>query len=511
MNWLKVFDGISMKTKLYSGANNDRLQTNFGGFMSILCYSTILSAIVYFYYRFLQYDSPFIVQNDIIEDYPIWKNFNEIPFMVRMSDDKSVPYSQADKLYYVTGLWIQTQETNGSLVQVYETINFKKCNMSDTMSYSFLFNQTGLIDSYYCPIFNKNVDMYGYYGGITDYSFFIVFIRQCNSQNPASNCLLQPDINNLVEGSTSYVDLLTVDNYPAQYSTDPKTAAIYSLRENISNTIQTRLWLGLHHVDYYTDFGLIFEELQSTSFHMIEYYKQTLMLPSVDKLRTGVAAMGLISIYNHKFKTIYNRSYKKFQELLAQLGGIIKAISIIAELIFFPYGSNSVYLKLVNSIIHITRSQESLEADTRDDQFNLTTCKLNNFVPTQAKPEDVSRNLLITKNRQLRKGVKLGFIDSIVPIEINCTTRKDVKLFKASLNYLFKNLTIDNLLQTNYELNKLKLMLLSQDEQIAFKYLWSSEMFEESKLMDLEIALKSVLNHKSLLKGFLQSEIKSTQ
>lgn len=511
MEWLKKFDSLSMEAKLYSGTSNSRLQTNFGAFISILSYITILASIIYFFYSFLQYDKPFIVQNDIIEDQPVWPNFNQIPFMVRLSDDKSVPYIAPESIYSVSGLWITTQETNGSLAQIYENISFKRCNLSDTMSYANLFQSMGSMDSFFCPIFNRNVNMTGYYGGVQAYSYFIVFMRQCNTKNSSAGCLPQADIDNFLDHSISYVDFMTVDNYPSQYNPDPKTSAIYTLRESASNSLQARLWLGLHHVDYFTDMGFIFEDLQVTNFHMIEYYKQTLTLASIDKLKSGGTSMILLSMYNHKVKTVYHRSYKKFQELLAQLGGIVKAISVISEFLFFSYGRNSVFLKLINSIIHITKTPQFFDFKAKVDLLEVSTSKINNFMSNNSKFEINKSFTIRAKNHELRERLKLGFINSLIPLQVNCSKNKNVRLAKTSLEYVYQNLTVDNILQTSYELGKLKLMLLTKDEQDAFNYLYSSKKVDEHKLEEVTKALRSIFEERSSLRDYLQGELRANK
>lgn len=515
MNWFKKFDSLSMEAKLYSGSSNNRLQTNFGAFLSILSYITIMASFVYFFYSFLQYDKPFIVQKDVVEDAPIWYNFNQIPFMIRLT--ARFPYSQAEKIYSISGNWITTSEVNGTWVQSLDNnIAFNRCNLSNAMSYIDLFKNVGSIDSYFCPIFSSNVDMKGYYGGVKEYSYFIAFIRQCNTTDPFANCLAQTEIDNYLDHSISYVEFLTVDNIPSQYDPDPKIPTIYSLREAASNSLQLRLWLGLHHVDYYTDYGLIFEDLTLTTFHLIEYYKQTLTLASKDKLKSGATSMILLSIYNHKVKTIYYRTYKKFQELLAQLGGIFKAISLIAELLFFTYGRNTVYLNLINSIIHITKFHQAFDIfEVKPAESGLlenSNFKLNNFFSNQSKDEMSKFSLnFVSKNKVLREKLKVGLIQSFIPLDINCSKSKNIRLIKMSLDFIYKNLTTNNLLQANYELKKLKQMLLSKEEQEIFHYLYSSNQIEESRVDDVAKALKSIFEQKSDLMGFLKHELCSNQ
>ena len=523
MKFLKRIDNISTKTTLYGNNNSDRLQTHFGGILTIISYSSVIAAIFYFFIRFLHYDKPFIVMNEEKERFIEFPLYNKMPFMMRVSDEKGGVIPNQDKLFSFLYLWITADyDEKGNLVQTYNPIPMIQCNQTHIKGYENAF-EANKISDFFCPNFEKDVSLDGYYGSDSPYSFSISLIYQCvnSTQN---TCYPQDEIDNKL--TNIYMDYIVGDNIPSSYTSNPINKMVFSSRLSITNSNFIRVWLGFHHIDYISDFGLIFEEKNNIFFHSIEFYKQDLSLYSKSTFETGQMPFAAISIQNHTYKTTYNRSYMKFQDLLANLGGILKAIILITEIIYFIFGTRLSELLLMNRVSHLIRFNlfdDSTEFNLFNSSLNMPSKKVgsneesnmqtifkkmndittsdnnyktsnlspslmkNNFVNKKAIGEDNNKssiripyNLSLNKIREsaikMRKNFEIDFIYKIFPFKLSCgfcMNNKDYKVFNLALQKLNETVTPETIITSKIELDHLKMIILSCEELALFNFLYS--------------------------------------
>lgn len=101
----------------------------------------------------------------------------------------------------------------------------------------------------------------------------------------------------------------------------------------------------MHQGLYTTDVGLLFQHDQSEQFYSIDTYKEEFRQINKGLVDTGELFFAIISFQNHPFITYYLRSYMKFQDMIANIGGILKGIILIASSINYIFGRKLSNLK----------------------------------------------------------------------------------------------------------------------------------------------------------------------
>ena len=193
-------------------------------------------------------------------------------------------------------------------------------------------------------------DLYGVYGSVKGFSLFQYSFVFCNDER-FSDCYPHDYISN--KARTTYLDLLFLDHEINSFNTLPQKPIVTGERLLLSNELNYRYWFNFKSVFYYSDFGFIFEEKTLNNFIIrdkVETTVKTLGLISNSLIQN---AFGALTIINSKVFSKYERVYMKLQQLIANVGGILKAISICTVVINKLFSSRIYYLSLINSIIDV--------------------------------------------------------------------------------------------------------------------------------------------------------------
>ena len=173
-----------------------------------------------------------------------------------------------------------------------------------------------------------------------------------------------------------------------------------------------------------------------------------------------------MSIYIGFTKTYYKyqRTYMKVQDLLAQVGGVIKAVFTFFQV--FSYFFNSYYL----------------------DTYVLSLTQKHKLTYTEKKLNDISNSKLdLTKDKSVAD-VKQSKINNFMDKRSEShdfSLRTDIKMFEylkylfccgtedviRSVKYVKKMTSVENLIESNTEFLHLKSMLFNDHQQIGFKLL----------------------------------------
>lgn len=110
---------------------------------------------------------------------------------------------------------------------------------------------------------------------------------------------------------------------------------------NISN------YIGLRSIKLETDRGVLFEEIESK--HILIVSENKVNYPHYDS-ESEDHFYEIIIAYDGYIKDKYQRTYKKLQSLFAEIGGIIKILTLLGVIICKPISSLEMRMKMVNHI-----------------------------------------------------------------------------------------------------------------------------------------------------------------
>ena len=189
----------------------------------------------------------------------------------------------------------------------------------------------------------------------------------------------------------------------------------------LSSSVYKRQFIYVKNIDYFTDYGLIFEDEQQVSVYQVDSATADLYFNSAAALTPNTLSEMSITIKN--IKDVYSRKYYKLQNLAADLGGVLKAVLIVS--VFF------------NKII----SEPMLNNYIYDSLFGYTNLnkKINQKSKIQIKDE-TKRNLNILKSERIEVNSKNKFLSKNEIFKFSKSKINNVKLlfgFLDKKNYTF--------------------------------------------------------------------------
>lgn len=336
---LYKLDVLGVEASLYSHESSKKHQSSFGGLLSFLIFLLITAASSYFSYQFFNRQN-FNLISSFRTDYTLsYEDFSDTPFMIRLSGNYNIAYSHN---YYVLKMIFNEFDETVSNQQIREEVLMEPCDINKHFKKNKdLIETINDINTYYCPIYTRSMPIYGVYGS-TWYSYHHITFKPCIEGITGKSC---GDYATIMEDlKISYVDFVTISNKIDHYSSKPNTPQLYKGRVQVTISMFKRLWLYWQGVDYTTDSGYIF-----TSSHHDKFFNFYNVNVDVD-LEAKDNAFIWVSLLNYDTKSYYERAYMKAQTLLANIGGIIKGLTIIGVIINYPISSNLFKANLINSI-----------------------------------------------------------------------------------------------------------------------------------------------------------------
>jgi hypothetical protein len=348
--FVDLFDiyGHSFNLHLFGKAKYKTLIGSLLGFLSLML---MISVALYFIIDLFERKSMTVIFNEDYTKLP-FNNLSNIPIMMVLSDLNGVPIS-SEGLYSFDVKFMnykRIKEADGTFRFGLELvpIQLEKCDLTKHFLGMGDMFKSLKIPSYFCIPPNKyNLTLYGKYGDtLNGWSFLAIFLNKCNLK-------LQKCLNDTYSDSVlgnSALGMAYLSNSINHYNTtSPHSIKVDTSVLLMSSSIFKNYFLNLRQVIYTTDYGLIFEDHQTEDF--FTYNSQSL---DVSMRNTGLPTIGpnfgYVWIKNSDAVSTYSRAYLKGQAVIANIGGIIKAIMVIAKIVSDFLTRRMSYVDLSNTI-----------------------------------------------------------------------------------------------------------------------------------------------------------------
>jgi hypothetical protein len=420
ISWIIEADVLGVEASLYSKNGSKQNKNLFGGIISILMTMLIFGGSIFFVSQFFDRSQISLISNFDEDPNVSLEKFNNLPLMVRLSGNMNAVIP--DNHYKIRFFALTFDENQGS-TQTAFPVTMKKCDV-EKIEKKEIFKSIKDIDSYFCPEWDKAFDLYGIYGS-TNFTYAIMFFSPCvNSPECADKTSVYSSL------SSSYFDYITLTNTIQHYSPDPNYEYVYKGRIAVSSSIYKRIWVYFEKIIYITDIGYIFEEKTTKVFNNVKEYSV-----DVDLRNVTDTDFLWVTFLNYSSTTSFTRSYMKAQALLANIGGIIKGLSICGMIITFPIASNLANQDIINSVYDKNSSfnvetertdkdsnnlknmnyydcnsirKRSMSKLTNSDMGNVNVNKKENPKNSFDNCKSLSENNLITNSNELKKLNKLN-------------------------------------------------------------------------------------------------------
>ena len=384
-NIIRQSDIVSDDIRLRIQNGNTNYKTLFGGLISILSYSLILASIIYFMEKFFNRKESTIISNEKINNDVSIDNFSELPFMIRISDNNGIVKEKSNAYwkFFMSYWWAEKNMTDPiqGMYKRSESIQLSPCDLNNPIhfneKYRKLFSNVTDINTYFCPDYTKNMSLFGIYGDINPFSYFHFSLRACINEIDNNICAPASQLKSYM--SNVYFDYITIDYTVDSHSIIPYFATVSGKRFLVSNTLYRRIWMNYKTVFYESDFGYIFEQKKTDHFFQIAEFSSDINL----NLPSGIVPNTIlgVTISNLNKTNTISRYYSKAQNFLANVGGIIKGITLIAYLLNYMISSKLYNLYLINHLPEVK-------------YLVLNGIDANNFASKKLKYKESSKNFV---------------------------------------------------------------------------------------------------------------------
>ena len=434
-NFIKFFDILGSKPELKINGNS-RYITNIGILMGLISvFFTLILSISYILDVFSRTKFS-IIYNFVNRIQPNVKlNKNQISLL--LIDALGREIIDYDRVFnFNVKFWkiqvpknttaTSTNSTNvTNFIPVNTIIDLPLRNCSD-VNYTFYNNFYVLFSKIYksglCVDFSSfNDTLFGEYGSTYGYSTLNIYINKCvnNTRINKTNCLPIEVIDKKL--AQTYMNLVSIEN---DVDSENFTNPIMSYTKNellpISSTIFKNYFKDLNSVTFDSDDGMLLDNLNT-----YESYRTDKISESVDLRGSNTLFPGTFSqiIFRCSGKTeIYSRTYIKFPETFAKIGGILQAFVIFGKVFVLIWSKNNMLSYLIlhifeNKEINLVVNNRNIQNDfklksieeSKQKFVNTILTKINKFKKISETNSEKQLNL---KNKNTMKIIRNNMINT---------------------------------------------------------------------------------------------------
>jgi hypothetical protein len=460
---MNKLDFLSTKPQLFI-LGKERFTTDIGKILGVICAALIIALSIYFFSEMIRRHSINIYSYSYITHLPLI-DMSEFPIMMTLQNGNGVPYDEEERLFRIYGL--HADFGNYSNVK-YTPIYLEKCDINKHFGkYQELFKDIPYFERYHCMPLNKfNLTVFGKYGNsATGFSFLNFDVDKCMNLSRSidpSNGIIRDSTNCFTDEKiqttffSSFISIAHVDIY-IDHNNITTPTQVYARIDllPVSTSIYKRYFRFMKVNHYDSDSGFIFESIESETNFQVDFDTN-----AVDLRKDAFGKFSQISFVMNDKEEKFVRSFIKFQNALANIGGVVKVILLIGTIM-----SNYISDKL----FYIFLSNEYLDFGIHKSNQNINHILSNFKIPKQS---EAAKNILYPKISIIKKTteLKLSRLEIICPSSI-CLGRKEKENFKVLENcikYFRSIMSFDTLLKLHFEVEKIKKLILTEEQVPAF-------------------------------------------
>jgi hypothetical protein len=297
--------------------------------------------------------------------------------------------------------------------------------------------------------------------GTSKLNYLTVLINRCVN---GTDIICKPKEVIDTEFKSMIVNFYVGDYYfDSQNYTDPGQAYFKLFNFEITSDYYKRNYIYYRNVDYLTDRGLIFEETLNNSYYQVDSFKEQIYLNKDYAYTPDTIAEVTLTLVAIKNK--YLRSYYKFQQLAADVGGVMKTFILIINFLHEFMNRCNVNYTIVNETFDLSKpemddSLNNSKAPNLTVKFNRIPVNDNVSATYELRPEPQT----IYSKRQ-KKDPPNFFSYTF------CRSKSLNKLNDFNRSIINVALDVKNVIKSMNEIQILKSLILSKDEKNLFIYL----------------------------------------
>ena len=384
---LSSFDYITERPYLFIN-NRTRNQTSLGGFIFVLNVLAIFILSIYFGIKLFDRSTSNISYNLV----PVTKNTSSLtanftgrPFVITLVNTLTEILND-DGLYNIVGQITDFYLDESNRMTGKRTFfEMEKCNINKHFGqYQSYFSEVKELEKYFClkkP--NSEIVIKGIYGGLS--RIFAFQIQKC-VQDISKNITCLNEVDKILENINISIKFLDNQiNHDKQ--NNPKELYLRSDTVTASSSVYKRVFYFMKSVQYFKDIGYVFEDNKSFEFYQFPDSKET-----VDLRSQGILPGNFVNvcfIMDNKI-FMFKKSYMKLQNLLANVGGIIKLFTQVCYYLLITIDYKSYYQE-------VCKLHNNKESEMNQSQLNFKYIKNNNVIEINKSGRESQVKPLIIK------------------------------------------------------------------------------------------------------------------
>jgi hypothetical protein len=478
---IAYLDYLGREPKLTTNGKS-RYQTVLGGVISILTTLAIFGVGGYFVLQTFQRKQFTVIQSQSTINDPYY-NFTKNPFYIELGDKQLNPIKDADRVFEIVAyLGIEANAT--------ETYPYMHMKLNSDLKY----DSESLKDHtdeqkkgiYYFDMDDpaNRIAIRGTWGSwlAPEANLVVLCFTKCkNSTQNKNKCLPIEEINLRLTGSKYMIHYpeYTVDHNnilsPGQYR--------WSSEDNeMSPLIQKKWWFTYKTISYQSDMGLVFEDWKiQTYWAYLPYVFDVQLIEEGPNAPGGV--FGVMGLLGASRLDIYQRKYIKLQELLANVGGVVKGIVLIASFLVNQLSETTIWHDFYDRL-YLPKDSKNKFSNRKLKQNSIIETSINNYTYTsnsvKEKTNDIQKtNFCVNILETERQKLEIPSFYHIIPLHFN--TSRNVGILKELHKKILKKISIENILDKTNLVDKIKFILFSNDELSLLKHIPNSGFKNDSK------------------------------
>ena len=360
---------------LPSTNKNDGYLTTFGGITTFLIALLSILAAIAFGRELFEKINPVIRISEEYIDYPVISR-KKLNIAVTAMLTGGFKINEMERYLKFRFMSTDTDSSRPEKSKVTNFTLYDPINCNETAFYKEEISKNPSIlgspeSPYYClPDTVNFINLEGLYGNSKFFLWNVVVDYCVNSTLNNNYCKTREEIQNYLK--SFHIQVIMPDAYVDNNDLEnPIKSKLYSKFLRVSALNQRQDYFYYKLIDYYSDEGIILEDMQYTSKFMISKFETD----NLYDLRTTRILRAYWTIDTIKSK-IY-RSYTKVQMVAANIGGFIKLINIILIFISKKY-----------SILHFSNCFRNYFAKNSSQSVVKSQVILNNFVSSNKNKEN---------------------------------------------------------------------------------------------------------------------------
>jgi hypothetical protein len=509
-HFLSSVDIFGVEPKL-NMKQSDKHNSAIGGLVSLVFLGVTIMGILYFGQELIYKKEPSVIETKTHDPEPGRFNLtiDKFNFFIGVSDsnnyfiDPSVYSLSAELAYY--------HKDNGSKNYTFTSIPLKveKCSLNRHFSaFKDLFRNDDDLALYQCIDADDSNDLYlqGYKGSDV-YVLVRLLIKPCINGTGMVKCKDPDFIESKLKDANAYINFIDTAFNPKLYI-EPEEYLKRDLTTTFSTNHLKRLGIYFHNKEYITDGGILIESLEKHTFLEYEYsYEYT-------STRNDYDPIFITELRLSNIKYLTYRKYLKIQKFLSEIGGLIKGIMSILQIVIMVFTKTSYFSYLINEIyVYTEHDKHEIQDEPKSSNPLRNKSYIENNYMMNTNGRIISHNIdSIKRFHKAKRKINLTWCEFFKTSILGRFYRfqtSGVKFLRIGKEKIRSNMSIIKLNKLCDEFELLKDVIFDFNGRMLLNYISDFKRIQKARSFNNEIEVSDViLSYGSLSDSNLNNNLK---